>query len=97
MRTPRRPPVTIAQLYKCRWQVEIFFKWNKQCLRIKTFFGTIENAVRTKIWIAIGIYVLVATLKKGLKIELSLGEILQILSIVLIEKVFPPSLNHSLL
>jgi len=90
MRTPRRPPVTIAQLYKCRWQVEIFFKCNRQYLRIKTFFGHIENAVRTQIWIAIGIYVLAAILKKELEIELSLDEILQILGIVLFEKVLPP-------
>jgi len=79
--------LTIAQLYKCRWQIEIFFKWVKQYLRIKTFFGTTENAVKTQIWIAISIYVLVAIVKKELKIELSLGEILQILSIALFEKV----------
>jgi len=77
----------IARLYKCRWQIEIFFKWIKQYLRIKTFFGTTENAVKTQIWIAISVYVLVAIVKKELKIELSLGEILQILSIVLFEKV----------
>ena len=81
------PALTIAQLYKCRWQIEIFFKWIKQYLRIKTFFGTTENAVKTQIWIAISIYVLAAIVKKELKIELSLGEILQILSIVLFEKV----------
>jgi len=79
--------LTIAQLYKYRWQIEIFFKWIKQYLRIKTFFGTTENAVKTQIWIAISVYVLVAIVKKELKIELSLGEILQILSIVLFEKV----------
>jgi transposase len=79
--------LTIAQLYKCRWRIEIFFKWIKQYLRIKTFFGTSKNAVKTQIWIAISIYVLVAIIKKELKIELSLGEILQILSIVLFEKV----------
>jgi len=67
--------------------VELFFKWIKQHLRIKAFFGTTENAVKTQIWIAISIYVLVAIVKKELKIELSLGEILQILSIVLFEKV----------
>ena len=77
----------IAQLYKCRWRIEIFFKWIKQYLRIKTFFGTSINAVKTQIWIAISVYVLVAIVKKELKIELSLGEILQILSIVLFEKV----------
>lgn len=81
------PALTIAHLYKCRWQIEIFFKWIKQYLRIKTFFGTTENAVKTQIWIAISIYVLVAIIKKELKIETSLGEILQILSIVLFEKV----------
>jgi len=80
------PALTIAHLYKCRWQIEIFFKWVKQYLRIKTFFGTTENAVKTQIWIAVSVYVLVAIVKKELKIELSLGEILQILSIVLFEK-----------
>jgi transposase len=77
------PALTISRLYKCRWQIEIFFKWIKQYLRIKTFFGTSENAVKTQIWIAISVYILVAIIKKELKIELSLGEILQILSIVL--------------
>jgi len=81
------PALTIARLYKYRWRIEIFFKWIKQYLRIKTFFGTTENAVKTQIWIAISVYVLVAIVKKELKIELSLGEILQILSIVLFEKV----------
>jgi len=81
------PALTIAQLYKCRWRIEIFFKWIKKYLRIKTFFGNTENAVKTQIWIAISIYVLMAIVKKELKIELSLGEILQILSIVLFEKV----------
>ena len=79
--------LTIAQLYKCRWRIEIFFKWIKQYLRIKTFFGTSANAVKTQIWIAISVYVLVAIVKKELKIGLSLGEILQILSIILFEKV----------
>ncbi len=79
--------LTIVQLYKCRWRIEIFFKWIKQYLRIKTFFGTSANAVKTQIWTAISVYVLVAIVKKELKIELSLGEILQILSIVLFEKV----------
>jgi transposase len=79
--------LTIAQLYKYRWRIEIFFKWTKQYLRIKTFFGTSINAVKTQIWIAISVYVLVAIVKKELEIELSLGEILQILSIVLFEKV----------
>ena len=81
------PALTITQLYKCRWQIEIFFKWIKQYLRIKSFFGTSENAVKTQIWIAISVYVLIAIVKKELEIELSLGEILQILSIVLFEKV----------
>ncbi len=81
------PPLTIVRLYKCRWRIEIFFKWVKQYLRIKTFFGITENAVKTQIWIAISVYVLVAIIKKELEIELSLGEILQILSIVLFEKV----------
>jgi len=79
--------LTIAGLYKCRWRIEIFFKWIKQYLRIKTFFGTSINAVKTQIWIAISVYVLAAIVKKELQIELSLGEILQILSIVLFEKV----------
>ena len=78
---------TIAKLYQCRWQVELFFKWIKQNLRIKTFFGTTKNAVKTQIWIAISVYVLVAIIKKELKIERSLNEILQILSITLFEKV----------
>jgi len=81
------PSLVIAQVYKCRWRIEIFFKWIKQYLRIKTFFGTSINAVKTQIWIAISIYVLVAIVKKELKIQLSLGEILQILSIVLFEQV----------
>jgi len=80
------PAVIIAQLYKCRWQVELFFKWIKQYLRIKAFYGTSENAVKTQIWIAISIYVLVAILKKELKLDRSLGEILQILSVTLFEK-----------
>jgi hypothetical protein len=79
--------LTIAGLYKCRWRIEIFFKWIKQYLRIKAFFGTSINAVKTQIWIAISVYVLAAIVKKELQIELSLGEILQILSIVLFEKV----------
>jgi len=80
------PAITIAQLYKCRWRVELFFKWIKQYLRIKAFYGTSENAVRTQIWIAISVYVLVAIIKKELDIDRSLGEILQILSISLFEK-----------
>ena len=80
------PALTIAQLYRCRWQVELFFKWIKQHLRIKRFYGTTENAVKTQIWIAISIYVLVAIVKKRLKIESSLYTILQILSLTLFEK-----------
>ena len=79
--------MTIAQLYKCRWQVELFFKWIKQHLRIKAFFGTSENAVKTQIWTAISIYVLVAIVKKQLQIDRSLAEILQIFTISLFEKV----------
>ena len=81
------PALTIAQLYKCRWQVELFFKWIKQHLRIKAFFGTSENAVKTQIWIAISIYVLVAIVKKQLHIDRSLAEILQIFTVSLFEKV----------
>lgn len=77
----------IAQLYKCRWQIELFFKWIKQHLRIKKFYGTSENAVKTQVWIAVSVYVLVAIIKKRLKIELSLYTILQILSLTLFEKV----------
>ena len=80
------PALTIAQLYKCRWQVELFFKWIKQHLRIKAFFGTSDNAVKTQIWIAISVYVLVAILKKQLKVDRSLAEILQILTVCLFEK-----------
>ena len=80
------PALTIAELYRYRWRVEIFFKWIKQHLRIKKFFGTSENAVKTQIWIAISAYVLVAIMKKRLKIELTLYTILQILSISLFEK-----------
>ena len=80
------PALTICALYKCRWQVELFFKWIKQHLRIKRFYGTSENAVRTQIWIAISVYVLVAIIKKQLKLELSLHTLLQILSLTLFEK-----------
>ena len=80
------PALTIAQLYRCRWKVELFFKWIKQNLRIKAFFGTSDNAVKTQVWIAICVYVLVAIVKKELKIERSLSEILQIVSIGLFEK-----------
>jgi len=80
------PASTIAELYRYRWRVEIFFKWVKQHLRIKSFYGTSENAVKTQIWIAISTYVLVAIMKKRLKIDLTLYTILQILSISLFEK-----------
>jgi hypothetical protein len=79
--------LTIAQLYKCRWQVELFFKWIKQHLRIKAFFGTNENAVKTQIWIAISVYVMVAIIKKRLSVQASLYTILQILSLTLFEKI----------
>jgi hypothetical protein len=80
------PALTVAQLYKCRWQVELFFKWIKHYLRIKAFYGTSLNAVRTQVWIALSVYVLVAIVKKRLGIDRRLGEILQILSIGLFEK-----------
>jgi hypothetical protein len=80
------PAITIAELYRYRWRVEIFFKWIKQHLRIKKFYGTSENAVKTQIWIAISTYVLVAIMKKQMKIDLTLYTILQILSISLFEK-----------
>jgi hypothetical protein len=80
------PAHTIAQIYKQRWQVELFFKWLKQHLRIKAFFGTSENAVKTQIWIAVSIYVLVAVVRKRLELDASLYQILQILSLTLFEK-----------
>ena len=80
------PALTVAELYRCRWQIELFFKWIKQHLRIKSFYGTSENAVKTQIWIAISVYVLVAIIKKRLKLDLSLYTILQIFSITLFEK-----------
>ena len=80
------PAATIAQIYKCRWQVELFFKWIKQHLRIKAFFGTSENAVKTQIWIAVSVYVLVAIVRKRLSLDVSLYQILQILSVTLFEK-----------
>ncbi len=80
------PPLTVAQLYRSRWQVELFFKWIKQHLRIKKFYGTSANALKTQIWIAISVYVLVAIVKKQLKLEGSLYRILQILSVSLFEK-----------
>ncbi len=81
------PALTIAQLYKARWRVELFFKWIKQNLRIKTFYGTSSNAVKTQIWIAISVYVLVAIVKKQLALNRSLSEILHILSVTLFEKI----------
>jgi hypothetical protein len=80
------PAFTIAQIYKCRWQVELFFKWIKQHLRIKAFYGTSENAVKTQIWIAVSIYVLVAIIRKRLGLAASLYQTLQILSVTLFEK-----------
>ena len=80
------PALTIARLYKCRWQVELFFKWIKQHLRIKAFYGTSDNAVKTQVWIAISVYVLVAIVKRQLNVERSLSEILQILSVTLFER-----------
>jgi transposase len=80
------PALTIARIYKARWQVELFFKWIKQHLRIKAFYGVSENAVKTQIWIAVSIYVLVAIVRKRLGLELSLYQILQILSVTLFEK-----------
>jgi len=80
------PALTIAQIYKCRWQVELFFKWIKQHLRIKAFYGTSENAVKTQIWIAVSVYVLVSIVRKRLGLEASLYQTLQILSVTLFEK-----------
>ena len=80
------PALTIALIYKARWQVELFFKWIKQHLRIKSFYGTSENAVKTQIWIAVSIYVLVAIVRKRLVLKMSLYQILQVLSVTLFEK-----------
>ena len=80
------PALTITQLYKSRWQVELFFKWIKQHLRIKSFYGTTENAVKTQVWIAVSVYVLVAIIKKRLNLDMSLYTILQILSVTIFEK-----------
>ena len=80
------PALTIAQLYKCRWQVELFFKWIKQNLRIKHFFGTTDNAVKTQVWIAVCVYVLVAIVRKQLGLEISLSQLLQILSVNVFEQ-----------
>jgi hypothetical protein len=80
------PALTIAQIYKQRWQVELFFKWIKQHLRIKAFYGTSENAVKTQIWIAVSVYVLVAIVRKRLGLNISLYQLLQIFSVTLFEK-----------
>ena len=80
------PALIIAQLYRARWQVELFFRWIKQHLRIKNFYGTSENAVKTQVWIAVSVYVLVAIVKKQLRLDLSLYEILEILDVTLLEK-----------
>ncbi len=81
------PALTITELYRCRWQVELFFKWIKQHLRIKSFFGTSENAVKTQIWTAVSVYVLVAIIKKHLNIDASLYTLLQVFSVTLFEKI----------
>lgn len=81
------PALTITQLYRCRWQIELFFKWIKQHLRIKAFFGTTENAVKTQIWIAVSVYVLIAIVKKRLNLSATLYELLQILSLTVFERV----------
>ena len=86
------PAASICALYKSRWQVELFFKWIKQHLRIKQFFGTSENAVKTQIWIAVSVYVLVAIVKKRLALEASLYTLLQIFSVTLFEKMPIPQL-----
>ncbi len=80
------PALTIAALYKSRWQVELFFKWVKQHLRIKGFFGTSENAVKSQVWTAVSVYVLVAIVRKQLRLEPALYALLQILSVTLFER-----------
>jgi hypothetical protein len=80
------PAFTITELYRARWQVELFFRWIKQHLRIKSFFGTSENAVKTQVWVAIAVYVLVAIVKKRIELDLSLYKILQVLSVTIFEK-----------
>jgi len=91
------PALTITELYRCRWQVELFFKWIKQHLRIKVFFGTSENAVKTQIWIAVSVYVLVAIVKKRLNLSMSLYEMLQILSLTLFEQIPLDQLLHNII
>jgi hypothetical protein len=81
------PAMTIADLYRCRWQVELFFKWIKQHLRIKSFYGTTDNAVKTQIWIAVSVYIQVAIIKKRLNLDASLFTILQILSVTIFENI----------
>ena len=80
------PALTICDLYKSRWQVELFFKWIKQHLRIKQFFGTSENAVKTQIWIAVSVYVLVAIVRKRLELDVSLYTLMQVFSVTVFEK-----------
>jgi hypothetical protein len=80
------PALTICELYRCRWQIELFFKWIKQHLRIKAFYGTSENAVKTQLWIAVSVYVLIAIIKKRLNLQVSLHELLQILSLTMFER-----------
>ena len=90
------PALSIAKLYKCRWQVELFFKWIKQHLRIKRFFGTSENAVKTQIWIAVSVYVLIAIIRKRYRLEASLYTLLQVLSLTVFEKTpLPQILSQS--
>mgnify|MGYP001407187905 CR=1 FL=1 len=91
------PAITITELYRCRWQVELFFKWIKQHLRIKVFFGTSENAVKPQIWIAVSVYVLVAIVKKRLTLSASLYEMLQILSLTLFERIPLDQLLHTII
>lgn len=91
------PAITITKLYRCRWQVELFFKWIKQHLRINVFFGTSENAVKTQIWIAVSVYVLVAIVKKRFNLSASLYEILQILSLTMFERMPLNQLLHNII
>ena len=91
------PAASICALYKSRWQVELFFKWIKQHLRIKQFYGTSDNAVKTQIWIAVSVYVLVAIVKKRLALEASLYTLLQIFSVTLFEKMpMPQALSETM-
>ncbi len=91
------PAITITELYRCRWQVGLFFKWIKQRLRINVFFGTSENAVKRKIWTVVSVYVLVAIVKKRLNLSASFYEMLQILSLTLFERIPLDQLLHSIL